>query len=334
MQGNIIMWLEIFGGVVVLLFLAGIRIVRPTRRGLIERLGKYHHFANPGFHWIIPIVDRLYQVNITEQLVNANPQEIITNDNLNAMVDAQIYFKIKSDETSVKNSQYNVNDVSYQIVNLARTTLRNIIGTLTLKSANSERGRINDELLTLINFHHTTPAPTTISASTPDDPIIILTKHIRDLVWPRDTNVSFDIEGKTVLLDVDLPEIEDMPTVHAVVNKKELCLVFKDRSQTQRRQEYLIHIHAIAFRLLGEVFATLPPITEVILSAYSQRPDRRTGQIGDDYLLSVRVTREQWGQINFANLPAIDVVACFDLFEVRRKINKSGEFATIEPFTN
>lgn len=195
-------------------------------------------------------------------------------------------------------------------------------------------GRINDELLTLINFHHTTPAPTTISASTPDDPIIILTKHIRDLVWPRDTNVSFDIEGKTVLLDVDLPEIEDMPTVHAVVNKKELCLVFKDRSQTQRRQEYLIHIHAIAFRLLGEVFATLPPITEVILSAYSQRPDRRTGQIGDDYLLSVRVTREQWGQINFANLPAIDVVACFDLFEVRRKINKSGEFATIEPFTN
>lgn len=48
----------------------GIRIVQPTRRGLIERLGKYHHFANSGIHWIIPIVDKLYQVNITEQLVN------------------------------------------------------------------------------------------------------------------------------------------------------------------------------------------------------------------------------------------------------------------------
>jgi regulator of protease activity HflC (stomatin/prohibitin superfamily) len=79
-------------------------------------------------------------------MINAEPQEIITNDNLNARVDAQVYFKIKSDEDSVKNSQYNVNSIEYQIVNLARTTLRNIIGTMTLKSANSERGRINKEL--------------------------------------------------------------------------------------------------------------------------------------------------------------------------------------------
>jgi regulator of protease activity HflC (stomatin/prohibitin superfamily) len=61
-------------------------------------------------------------------------------------VDAQVYFKVKSDEESVKNSQYNVNNYKWQIVNLARTTLRNIIGTLTLKSANSERGKINTEL--------------------------------------------------------------------------------------------------------------------------------------------------------------------------------------------
>ena len=124
----------------VFLFFAGIRIVRPTQRGLIERLGKYHHFAQPGFHWIIPIIDKLYLVNITEQMVDAEPQEIITNDNLNASVDAQVYFKVKFDEESVKGSIYSVNNYKWQIVNLARTTLRNIIGTLTLKSANSERG--------------------------------------------------------------------------------------------------------------------------------------------------------------------------------------------------
>lgn len=133
--------------IVLFLFFAGIRIVRPTHRGLVERLGKYHHFATPGFHWIIPIIDRMIQINITEQMVDAQPQEIITNDNLNARVDAQVYFKVKPDEESVKNSQYNVFDYKYQIVNLARTTLRNIIGTLTLKSANSERNRINTELL-------------------------------------------------------------------------------------------------------------------------------------------------------------------------------------------
>jgi len=131
---------------VVLFLLLGIRIVRPTQRGLIERLGKYHNLADPGFHWIIPVIDRLFMVNVTEQMVDAEPQEIITNDNLNASVDAQVYFRVKSDEESVKGSIYNVNNYKWQIVNLARTTLRNIIGTLTLKSANSERGKINTEL--------------------------------------------------------------------------------------------------------------------------------------------------------------------------------------------
>jgi len=90
---------------------------------------------------MIPIIDHMYRINTTEQMIDAEPQEIITNDNLNAMVDAQIYYKVKPDEESVKSSQYNVNNVNSQIVNLARTTLRNIIGTLTLKSANSERGK-------------------------------------------------------------------------------------------------------------------------------------------------------------------------------------------------
>ncbi len=132
--------------VIVFIFLSGIRIIRPTHRGLIERLGKYNRYANPGFHWIIPIIERLFQVNTTEQMVDADPQEIITNDNLNARVDAQVYFKVKNDEESVKNSTYNVNNYKLQIVSLARTTLRNIIGTLTLKSANSERGKINADL--------------------------------------------------------------------------------------------------------------------------------------------------------------------------------------------
>jgi len=138
--------MTVIAGVVLFIFFLGIRIVRPTHRGLIERLGKYNRFANYGFNWIVPIIDNMYMVNVTEQMVDADPQEIITNDNLNATVDAQVYFKVKADEESVKSSQYHVNDYQSQIVNLARTTLRNIIGTLTLKSANSERGKINNEL--------------------------------------------------------------------------------------------------------------------------------------------------------------------------------------------
>lgn len=126
--------------------LLGIRIVRPTHRVLVEFLGKYQRFGGPGFYWILPGIQKLYAVNITEKMVNATRQEIITADNLNATVDAQVYFKVKPDEENVKRSQYNVFNYEDQIVNLARTTLRNIIGTLSLKSANSERSRINDEL--------------------------------------------------------------------------------------------------------------------------------------------------------------------------------------------
>jgi regulator of protease activity HflC (stomatin/prohibitin superfamily) len=138
--------------IVLVVFFSGIRIIRPTHRGLVEVFGRYRHFAEPGFHWIFPVIMRMFQINTTEQMVDAEPQEIITNDNLNARVDAQVYFRVKPDEESVKASQYNVNNYQWQIVNLARTTLRNIIGTMTLKSANSERSKINSELLqTLLN---------------------------------------------------------------------------------------------------------------------------------------------------------------------------------------
>jgi len=122
----------VYGGVaaVALVFFAGIRVVRPTGRGLVERLGKYRRLAMPGVNWVMPLVDRMFLVNITETMVNAEPQEIITNDNLNARVDAQVYFKVKSDEESVKSSQYQVFDYRYQIVVPANTELVNIIGDM------------------------------------------------------------------------------------------------------------------------------------------------------------------------------------------------------------
>ncbi|MBN1648235.1 MAG: SPFH/Band 7/PHB domain protein [Spirochaetales bacterium] len=148
MNGNTTIWFWLLGAIVLIfIFFSGVRVIRPTHRGLIERLGKYVRFAHAGFHWILPGFEKMFQINITEQMIDAEPQEIITNDNLNARVDAQVYFRVKEEEADVKKSQYNVNRYEWQIVNLARTTLRNIIGTMSLKSANSERSRINTELL-------------------------------------------------------------------------------------------------------------------------------------------------------------------------------------------
>ena len=172
--------LLIIAGGILLVFLLGIKIVRPTHRGLIERLGKYIKFATPGFHWIIPFIDKMYVVNITEQMVDAQPQEIITNDNLNASVDAQVYFRVIEAEESVKSSLYNVNNYKSQIVNLARTTLRNIIGTLTLRSANSERGKINAEL------------HSTLESETESWGIIIVRTELKEIDPPKDVQETMN----------------------------------------------------------------------------------------------------------------------------------------------
>ncbi|KKL60943.1 hypothetical protein LCGC14_2200280 [marine sediment metagenome] len=139
---------EILGLLVVLAVLGGIialalKTVRPTERALVERFGKFHRYCNAGLTFIIPFVDRIYYVNITEQMVDAAKQDVITGDNLNASVDAQIYFKVKDDEENVKRSQYSVDNYYRQIVAIARTTLRDLIGKTVFTEVNSKRGQLN-----------------------------------------------------------------------------------------------------------------------------------------------------------------------------------------------
>ncbi len=163
-------------------------------------------------------------INITEQMVNAEPQEIITNDNLNARVDAQVYFKVKSDEESVKNSQYNVNNYQYQIVNLARTTLRNIIGTLTLKSANSERDKINNELLK------------TLSRETVSWGIEIVRTELKEIDPPKDVQ-------------------ETMNKVVKAENEKVAALDFADAAETAGRRRKAVPNQEGRGRKQGQILA-------------------------------------------------------------------------------
>lgn len=131
---------------ILFIFFLGIRIVRPTERAVIETLGKYSRFGSQGFNFIVPIIQRMIQINITEQMSDIEPQEIITKDSLNANVDLVVFYKVKTDELSIKNALYNVNDVDAQIKTLARTTARNVIGKMVFTEVNSERNKLNIEL--------------------------------------------------------------------------------------------------------------------------------------------------------------------------------------------
>ncbi len=81
-------------GVAIILF-SGFRTVRPIEKGVIERFGKYIRTKDAGLTWIIPSFDKMYRVNITEQMVDIPPQMVITKDKLNAQVDAVVYYQIK-----------------------------------------------------------------------------------------------------------------------------------------------------------------------------------------------------------------------------------------------
>jgi len=134
--------------VLTMLVMRTTRTVRPTERGLVERLGRYHHFATPGLTFLMPFVDRLIRINITEEMSHVEPQEVITKDKVVMTVDAVVFYKVKTDEDSVKASVYAVNNFQQQIEVLARTTLRNIIGKMEMSEANVGRATINTELLT------------------------------------------------------------------------------------------------------------------------------------------------------------------------------------------
>jgi len=134
--------------IIAVILLKGIRIIRPTTRAAVETLGKYTRFQKSGITYIVPIIQKMYSVNITEQLVDVTRQEVITKDNLNCTVDAQVYFKVGDTEEELKFALYKVNDYHRQIVQLARTTLRNVIGDNDFKTVNSQRGKLNVEVFT------------------------------------------------------------------------------------------------------------------------------------------------------------------------------------------
>jgi regulator of protease activity HflC (stomatin/prohibitin superfamily) len=230
----VFIWIAI---IVVVIFLSGIRIIRPTHRGLVERLGRYNRFAKAGFQWVIPAIETLHSVNVTEQMVDAAPQEIITYDNLNARVDAQVYFKVKDDEESVKASQYNVNNYQWQIVNLARTTLRNIIGTLTLKSANSERGKINEELLK------------TLSTETARWGIDIVRTELKEIDPPKDVQETMN---KVVKAENEKVAAVDFATARETVADGERRAEIKKADGVRQAKILEAQGEAEAIRLVNE----------------------------------------------------------------------------------
>jgi regulator of protease activity HflC (stomatin/prohibitin superfamily) len=120
-----------------------VRIVPQARAGVVERLGRYSRTLSPGLTLVVPFVDRIRDmIDLREQVVSFPPQPVITEDNLVVNIDTVIYFQV----TDAKSATYEINDPVNAIDLLTVTTLRNVIGGMTLEQTLTSRERINDQL--------------------------------------------------------------------------------------------------------------------------------------------------------------------------------------------
>lgn len=128
---------------VVILASTAFRVIRQSTVGIVERLGQYQEpIREAGLTFLIPYLDRLIVVDMREQVMPLPPQPVITKDNVTMNIDAVIYFQV----TNPFRATYEVSDLYGAVEKLALTTMRNIVGDMTLDQTLSSREVVNHEL--------------------------------------------------------------------------------------------------------------------------------------------------------------------------------------------
>src|SRR5213595_3213418 len=144
-------------GLIVLLIVAGfvlltlartVRIIPQARAGVVERLGRYSRTLTPGLTIVVPFVDRVRDMmDLREQVVSFEPQPVITEDNLVVAIDTVIYFTV----TDAKAATYEVANPLQAMEQLTVTTLRNVIGGMTLEETLTSRDTVNSQLRAVLD---------------------------------------------------------------------------------------------------------------------------------------------------------------------------------------
>lgn len=139
--------LYIILGIVVIIFLASIKQINEYERGIKFKLGKFTKIMNPGWNIVLPIFESYKKVDIRTKAVDVPEQDAITKDNVSIRINAVIYYKIFDASKSI----LEVENFYYAVSQLAQTTMRNIVGSVTLDELLSERETISTKICDVID---------------------------------------------------------------------------------------------------------------------------------------------------------------------------------------
>jgi regulator of protease activity HflC (stomatin/prohibitin superfamily) len=134
--------------ILIVVFLAGVRILQEYERGVVFRFGRYSGVKPAGIRWIIPLVDRMVKISLREIVMDVPPQEVITRDNVSVKVNAVLYFRVLHPEKAV----ISVENYLYGTSQLSQTTLRSVCGQAELDELLAERDAINRQLQEIIDL--------------------------------------------------------------------------------------------------------------------------------------------------------------------------------------
>jgi len=150
MSTDLLFFLVVVGGLFLYLLFAllkSIRLVPAKSEFIVERLGKYSKTLEPGFHLLVPIIEKvIYIQNLKEKTIDVPPQECFTKDEIQIEIDGVIYLQVID---SVKAS-YGITNYQFAAIQLAQTTTRAIVGTLELDKTFEEREAISAKVVAVL----------------------------------------------------------------------------------------------------------------------------------------------------------------------------------------
>lgn len=133
--------------IIIVLLLCSIRQINEYERGILFRRGKYHKILSPGWNFVFPIIDSYKKVDIRTKAVDVPEQEAITKDNVSIRINAVLYYKIFDASKAI----LAVENFNYAVSQLAQTTMRNTVGSVSLDELLCERDKISSEICKIVD---------------------------------------------------------------------------------------------------------------------------------------------------------------------------------------